>query len=185
MEKWWTKRTRERRREAREKTVEGMEEMMEKAQGKLMLGSAGSSSASTVMRLREEKEELRRTAMRIREEKEELGRMAEGRVLSRHLAEAKWDEGAKLMRGMEKGRNWKREDRQTRENETDEHELLKHLLQDTGEEAATMMNKAAVTSGHGAATTKAMIVVAAAAAEIDRGETTTKSNDRGGGDSRT
>ena len=57
--------TRERRREAREKTVEGMEEMMEKTQGKLMLGSAGSSSASTVMGLREEKEELKCAAIRV------------------------------------------------------------------------------------------------------------------------
>ena len=90
--------TRERRREAREKTVEGLEEMVEKAQGKLMLRSAGSSSDSMMMRLREEKEELKRTAMRLREEKEELGRMAEGRVLSKHLAEAKRNEGAKKMR---------------------------------------------------------------------------------------
>ena len=85
--------TRERRREAGEKTLEGMEEKMEKAQGMMMIEGAGSSSDSMLMRLREEKEELKRTAARLQEEKE-LGRLAEGRVLSKHLAEGKRDEEA-------------------------------------------------------------------------------------------
>ena len=89
--------TRERRRGAREKALEGMEEMMEKAQGMMMIKGAGSSSDSLLMRLREEKKELKRTAARLREEEKELGRLAESRVLSKHLAEAKRDEEAKKM----------------------------------------------------------------------------------------
>ena len=90
--------TRERRREAREKTLEGMEEMIEKAQGMRMIGGAGSSRDGMLMRLREEKEELKHTAARLQEEKKEFGRLAESRVLSKHLAEAKRDEKGKKMR---------------------------------------------------------------------------------------
>ena len=120
--------TRERRREARERTVEGTEEKMEKAQGTLMLKSGGSSSDSMLMRLREEKEELKRTAMRLREEKEQLGRLAEGRVLSRHLAEAKRDEEAKKMRGTGKSKNQVKEGKEDQQTREDEHELLGHLI---------------------------------------------------------
>ena len=90
--------TRERRREAREETLEGMEEMMEKAQGMRMIRGAGSSSDGMLMRLREEKEELKHMAARLREERKELGRLAESLVLSKHLAEAKRDEEAQKMR---------------------------------------------------------------------------------------
>ena len=147
--------TRERRREAREKTVEGMEEMMGKAQGTLMLKSAVSSSDSMLMRLREEKEKLKRTA-----------------VLSRHLAEAKRDEEAQKMRrtGSKNQVKEGKEDPQTRE---DEHELLRHLIQDTSEETAPTMSEVTVAPGHDTTAIKAMIV-AAAAEEIDRGETTTR-----------
>ena len=51
-----------------------------------------------LMRLSEEKEELKHTAARLQEEKKELGRLAESRVLSEHLAEAKLDEEGKKMR---------------------------------------------------------------------------------------
>ena len=69
--------------------------MMEKAQGMRMIRGAGSSSDGMLMRLREEKEELERTA-------KELGRLAESRVLSKHLEEAKRDEKTKKMRVEEK-----------------------------------------------------------------------------------
>ena len=90
---------------------------------------------------------------------------------------SKGGEGAKKMRGMEKGKNWKREDRQTPENEMDEHE---HLLQGTGEEAMTMLNEAVVTPGHDTTAIKEMIV-AAAAAELDEKMIGGDNDDRNGG----
>ena len=64
----------------------------------------------------------------------EKGHTAEDRVFSRHLAEAKRKEEAKNMRGMGKGRNWRMEYWQSRENEADEQALLKQPLQSTGVE---------------------------------------------------
>ena len=43
----------------------------------------------------------------------------------------------------------------------DEHALLRHQLQDTGEEATTKMNEATVTPGHTTATREMIVAVAA------------------------
>ena len=181
------KETRERRREARERIVEGMEEMIEKGHGKVTFGSEGIRPRGFIERKKEERE---------------MGQRAEGRVLLRHLAEAKREEEAKKMWVTGKGWKWKVKDRQTPENEADERELLEHLLQDTGEERscveqktereqdeeeemqAEMMNVAAVTQGRGETTTKAMIA-AAAAAERDEQTTTTVAAAAAGRDEQT
>ena len=140
-------------------------EYIEREKGELEKGTWGSSSASTEM---VRKEATGRVGEKGEEEK---GQTAGDRVLSRHLAEENRDEEEKRISGEGKGRNLaeeRKEDQQTRE---DEHEFLRHLVQDTSQEIAPTMSEVTVAPGHDTTAIKAMIL-AAAAEEIDRGETT-------------
>ena len=118
-------------KEAREKVVMEMEEMIEKGYGNVTFGSERIRPGEYIER---KKGELEKNEV-------EKGLTAGDRVLSMHLAEANRDEEERRIRGKGKGRNMAEEMK--------------------GGEIAPMMSEMMVVSGHDATALKEMIVAAA------------------------
>ena len=115
-------------KEAREKVVMEMEEMIEKGYGNVTFGSERIRPGEYIER---KKGELERSEV-------EKGQAAEDRVLSRHLAEANRDEEERRIQGKGKSRNMAEERK--------------------GGEIARSMSEEIVSSGHDATVLKEMIV---------------------------